>query len=131
VPSIDVIVPRYNYGRFLPSCTDSVLGQLGCEVGVLIIDGASTDDSLAIARSLAARDNRIQVLAHEKNRGHIATCNEGIEWLSADYMLLLSSQDMPRRRGRVGGAAAAFYLARKCAASSRAKEGITDMRNIF
>jgi glycosyltransferase involved in cell wall biosynthesis len=71
-----------------------VLGQLGCEVRILIIDDASTDDSLASARLLAAEDNRIQVRMHEKNRGHIATYNEGIEWLSADYMLLLSSDDM-------------------------------------
>ena len=94
VPSIDVIVPCYNYGRFLRSCVDSVLGQVGCDVRIFIIDDASTDDSLAIARSLAAQDNRIQVLTHEKNRGHIATYNEGIDLLSADYMLLLSSDDM-------------------------------------
>lgn len=94
MPTIDVIVPCYNYGRFLRSCVDSVLSQRGCEVRILIIDDASTDDSLAIARSLAERDGRIQVVAHEKNRGHIATYNEGIEWLSADYMLLLSSDDM-------------------------------------
>jgi glycosyltransferase involved in cell wall biosynthesis len=94
VPSIDVIVPCYNYDRFLRSCIDSVLGQVACEVRILIIDDASTDDSVAIARSLAAQDNRIQVLTHEKNRGHIATYNEGIELLSADYMLLLSSDDM-------------------------------------
>jgi glycosyltransferase involved in cell wall biosynthesis len=71
-----------------------VLGQQGCDVRVLIIDDASTDDSLTVARSLAAEDSRVQVLAHEKNRGHIATYNEGIEWLSGDYMLLLSSDDM-------------------------------------
>lgn len=94
MPTIDVIVPCYNYGRFLQSCTDSVLGQGGCDVRILIIDDASTDDSLTIARALAARDDRIQVLAHDENRGHIATYNEGIEWLSADYMLLLSSDDM-------------------------------------
>jgi GT2 family glycosyltransferase len=94
VPSIDVIVPCYNYGRFLPSCIGSLLGQQGCDVRILIIDDASTDDSLAIARALAAQDCRIQVLAHEKNHGHIATYNEGIAWLSADYMLLLSSDDM-------------------------------------
>jgi glycosyltransferase involved in cell wall biosynthesis len=94
VPSIDVIVPCYNYGRFLRACIGSVLGQLGCEMRVLIIDDASTDDSLAIARALAAEDQRVQVLAHEKNCGHIATYNEGIEWLSADYTLLLSSDDM-------------------------------------
>lgn len=94
MPSIDVIVPCYNYGRFLRSCIDSVLGQFGFEIRVLIIDDASTDESLAVARSLAAEDSRIQVLAHEKNRGHIATYNEGIDWLIADYMLLLSSDDM-------------------------------------
>lgn len=94
VPTIDVIVPCYNYGRFLASCLDSVLSQDGCEVRVLIIDDASTDDSLAIAGALAAADPRIQLRAHEFNRGHIATYNEGIAWLSADYMLLLSSDDM-------------------------------------
>jgi GT2 family glycosyltransferase len=94
VPSIDVVVPCYNYGRFLQSCVNSVLAQPGCEVRILIIDDASTDDSVAIARSLAARDDRIRLLTHEENRGHIATYNEGIELLSADYMLLLSSDDM-------------------------------------
>jgi glycosyltransferase involved in cell wall biosynthesis len=94
MPTIDVIVPCYNYGRYLRSCVDSVLGQHGCEIRILIIDDASTDDSLAIARSIAAADARVRVLAHERNRGHIATYNEGIEWLSADYMLLLSSDDM-------------------------------------
>ena len=94
VPTVDVIVPCYNYGRFLAGCVDSVLSQHGCEVRVLIIDDASTDDSLAIARALAAAEPRIQVRAHESNQGHIATYNEGIAWLSADYMLLLSSDDM-------------------------------------
>jgi len=93
-PTIDVIVPCYNYGRFLANCLDSVLSQDGCEVRVLIIDDASTDDSLAIAGALAAADPRIRLQAHACNRGHIATYNEGIAWLSADYMLLLSSDDM-------------------------------------
>lgn len=93
-PTVDVIVPCYNYGRFLARCVDSALSQHGCDVRVLIIDDASTDDSLAIARALAAAEPCIQLCAHESNRGHIATYNEGIAWLSADYMLLLSSDDM-------------------------------------
>lgn len=91
---VDVIVPCYNYGRFLPDCVGSVLAQEGCEVRILIIDDASTDDSLTIAHALAAGDRRIQVRAHEVNRGHIATFNEGLDWVSADYLLLLSSDDM-------------------------------------
>lgn len=94
LPGIDIIVPCYNYGRFLRACLDSVLDQPGCRVRALIIDDCSTDDSLDIARAIAAEDPRVQVLAHTVNRGHIATYNEGIEWLASDYMLLLSSDDM-------------------------------------
>lgn len=94
LPRVDIIVPCYNYGRFLRACLGSVLDQTGCQVRALIIDDCSTDDSLDIARAIAAEDSRVQVLAHAVNRGHIATYNEGIEWLSSDYMLLLSSDDM-------------------------------------
>ena len=94
LPRVDIIVPCYNYGRFLRACLKSVLDQSGCQVRALIIDDCSTDDSLDIARAIAAEDSRVQVLAHDVNRGHIATFNEGIEWLASDYMLLLSSDDM-------------------------------------
>ena len=92
--SCDVIVPCYNYGRFLPACVDSVLGQADCDVRVLVLDDQSSDDSLAVARRLAARDSRVTVVHHPANRGHIATYNEGIDWVSAKYMLLLSADDL-------------------------------------
>jgi glycosyltransferase involved in cell wall biosynthesis len=90
----DVIVPCYNYGRFLQACVDSVLGQPHCDVRVLILDDRSSDDSLAVARGIAARDPRVTVVHHAVNRGHIATYNEGIDWVSAKYMLLLSADDL-------------------------------------
>ena len=31
---------------------------------------------------------------HPVNRGHIATYNEGLEWASGDYLLVLSADDM-------------------------------------
>jgi glycosyltransferase involved in cell wall biosynthesis len=90
----DVIVPCYNYGRFLQACVDSVLEQTACDVRVLILDDQSSDDSLAVARGIAARDPRVTVVHHAVNRGHIATYNEGIDWVSAKYMLLLSADDL-------------------------------------
>jgi glycosyltransferase involved in cell wall biosynthesis len=92
--SCDVIVPCYNYGRFLQACVDSVLGQPDCDVRVLVLDDHSSDDSLAVARRIAARDSRMTVVHHAVNRGHIATYNEGIDWVSAKYMLLLSADDL-------------------------------------
>lgn len=90
----DVIVPCYNYGRFLQACVDSVLRQADCDVRVLILDDRSRDDSLAVAQGIAARDPRVTVVHHPVNRGHIATYNEGIDWVSAKYMLLLSADDL-------------------------------------
>lgn len=90
----DVIIPCYNYARFLRTCVDSVLRQENCSVRALILNDCSTDESLEVARALAEEDARITLIHHEKNKGHIATYNEGIEWVSADYMLLLSADDL-------------------------------------
>jgi glycosyltransferase involved in cell wall biosynthesis len=84
VASVDVIMPCYNYGRFLSACVASVLSQQVSDLRVLSIDDASQDGSLEVARSLQAADPRIDVIVHEQNRGHIATYNEGIEWVHAD-----------------------------------------------
>lgn len=92
--TVDVIVPCYNYGRFLPDCIESILAQHDVRVRALIIDDASTDDSAAIARGLAARDDRVTLIEHQTNRGHIDTYNEGLDWAAADYLLLLSADDM-------------------------------------
>lgn len=91
---VDVIVPCYNYGRYLHECVRSILSQQGCAVRVLIIDDCSTDDSLATAKAIAAEDKRVRLRPHVVNRGHIATYNEGLDWAEAPYMLLLSADDL-------------------------------------
>jgi len=91
--SVDVIVPCYNYGRFLRRSVGSILTQAGVRVRVLIIDDASTDDTPEIGRALAREDGRVEFRRHTSNRGHITTYNEGIQWLTADYALLLSADD--------------------------------------
>jgi glycosyltransferase involved in cell wall biosynthesis len=90
---IDVIIPCYNYARFLDQCVNSVLGQAGVDVRVLVIDDASPDNTPEIAAALAREDPRVAVVRHATNKGHINTYNEGIEWASADYLLLLSADD--------------------------------------
>jgi glycosyltransferase involved in cell wall biosynthesis len=91
---VDVVVPCYNYGSFLETCVRSVLDQSISDVRVLIIDDASSDNSVSKANDLARSDCRVSVISHSKNCGHIATYNEGIAWASADYFLLLSADDL-------------------------------------
>ena len=93
--SVSVAIPCYKYGHFLEEAVASVLDdQEGVDVRVLIIDDASPDDSAEVARKIAARDPRVEVIVHEVNRGNIATFNEGLmEWADGDYCLLLSADD--------------------------------------
>jgi Glycosyl transferase family 2 len=91
--SVDVIVPCYRYGHFLRECVESVLTQSHKHVRVLILDDASPDNTSEIGAELAREDSRVTLVRHQVNKGHIATYNEGIDWASADYMLLLSVDD--------------------------------------
>ena len=49
--SVDVVVPCYNYARYLETCVSSVLDQEGVDVRVLIIDDASSDRSAEVGHS--------------------------------------------------------------------------------
>jgi glycosyltransferase involved in cell wall biosynthesis len=90
---VDVVVPCYNYARYLTQCVDSILAHNNIDVRVLIIDDASSDDTAIVARTAALRDARISIRRHEVNRGNIATYNEGIDWATSEYFLLLSADD--------------------------------------
>ena len=93
--SVSVVIPCYKYGNFLEECAASVLDdQEGVDVRVLIIDDASPDDSAEVAKKIAARDPRVELVVHAANQGNIATFNEGLlEWADGDYCVLLSADD--------------------------------------
>lgn len=100
--SFDVVIPNYNYGRYLRGCVDSVRSQNVDDLRILIVDNASTDDSPEIARALAAEDPRIELRLRDRNLGPHASFNEGVDWARSDYFLILCSDDMlaPNALGR-------------------------------
>lgn len=93
-PTVSVVIPCYNYGHFLPDAVASALDQTGVDVDVLVVDDASTDASAEVALELAGQDDRVDVLLHEENRGHIRTYNDGLAKVSGDYVVLLSADDL-------------------------------------
>lgn len=91
---VQVIIPCYNYGRYLHLCALSALSQTGVDVKVLIIDDKSSDNTPEICDKLSSEDARVSIIRHEVNRGHIATYNEGISLTTSDYLVLLSADDL-------------------------------------
>ena len=92
-PTVSVVVPCYNYGHFLPDAVASVLDQDGVDADVIIVDDASPDGSAAIAQGLASRDPRVRLVAHARNKGHIATYNDGLELVAGEFCVLMSADD--------------------------------------
>jgi glycosyltransferase involved in cell wall biosynthesis len=93
-PRVSVVIPCYNYGRYLPDAVRSATDlQPGVDVDVCIVDDASTDGSGEVAGRLAA-DPRVSVIQHEINRGHIQTYNDGLDAVDGDYVVLLSADDL-------------------------------------
>ncbi|MBR0659891.1 glycosyltransferase [Neoroseomonas oryzicola] len=91
---IDVAIPSFNYARYLPACIESVLSQDVDDIRVHVIDNASTDDSVEVARRIAARDSRVSVLARPANLGPHASFNTGVDWASGTYMMILCADDL-------------------------------------
>ena len=92
--SVDVVIPCYNYAHYLPQCVNSIVSQDVDGLRVLIIDNASTDNSVEVARRLAEKDSRIEVVCHETNLGPHASFNEGIDRARADYFMILCADDI-------------------------------------
>lgn len=91
---VKAIVPCYRYAELLPGCVGSLLGQRGVEVRVLILDDCSPDDTPRAAEPLLA-DPRVEYRRHLRNRGLVATANEGLEWAAdSDCTLLISADDL-------------------------------------
>lgn len=55
IPTISVVTPSFNQGRFLRQCIESVLSQTHSKFEIIIIDGGSTDETLSVIREYESR----------------------------------------------------------------------------
>lgn len=83
-----VVVSHYS-GATLGECLRRLLAA--DQVGhVIVIDNGSGDDSLTIARTAAAANPRITVLARTDNPGFAVACNQGAERASTDWLAMVN-----------------------------------------
>src|SRR4051812_4246567 len=90
---IDVFIPNYQHGQFLRASALSVLTQETKDVRLLIIDNASTDNSVEVARRLAREDSRVEVVENEVNIGRVPSINRGFDWAQSKYVMVLCADD--------------------------------------
>ncbi|MWV59869.1 glycosyltransferase family 2 protein [Rathayibacter sp. VKM Ac-2754] len=92
--TVSVLIPLYNYGRYLREATASALVQEGVDVQVVIVDDRSTDDSLAVARTIAAEDPRVTVIASPRNRGPVGSILVALSAATGEFSWYLDADDV-------------------------------------
>jgi glycosyltransferase involved in cell wall biosynthesis len=76
-PHLSIVIPCYNYARFLPDCLNSVLQQVNPpDFEVVIVDDGSTDNTGEVLDAIT--DPRVRIVRHARNRGHVVTINEAL-----------------------------------------------------
>ncbi|MFC0247592.1 glycosyltransferase family 2 protein [Citricoccus parietis] len=94
IGTVTVVIPCFNYGRFLHGAVTSVLSQDEVEVDVVIVDDCSTDDSIQVAEGLAAADERVRVVRHARNLGAVQTFNDGLAEARGEFLVRLDADDL-------------------------------------
>jgi glycosyltransferase involved in cell wall biosynthesis len=93
LPFVSVVIPCYNYGRFLAEAVDSVLMQRYPACEVIVIDDGSSDLTACVAQSYGGRVRYI----HQKNSGVSAARNTGVRAARGEWVALLDADDTWRK----------------------------------
>jgi glycosyltransferase involved in cell wall biosynthesis len=92
-PKLSVLVPNFNYGKYLPQAIESVLAQNYEDYEFLIVDNASTDDSRDVIESFAAQDRRVRPVFNHTNIGGVQNWNLCLELARGTYAKFVFSDD--------------------------------------
>ena len=90
-----VLINNHNYGLYVEECVESVLAQACPAHEIIVVDDASTDDSLArLARSFG-RNPKVKIVA-QTHQGHTGAVATGVEHATGDIVCLLDADDRYR-----------------------------------
>ena len=99
VPSVSVIIPTHNYGRFLSRAITSVLEQTIPVLETIVVDDGSTDNTREVARSFGDKIRYV----YQECRGPSAARNAGMRLAQGEWVGFLDSDDwwLPEKNAKV------------------------------
>lgn len=92
-PKVSIIVPNYNNAQYLMQSINSLIYQTLEDIEIIIIDDASTDDSITILRDFAKQDSRIKLVEFENNQSQHMAKKAGVAISTGAYVMFLDPDD--------------------------------------
>lgn len=94
IPLFSIIIPSYNYGKYIHHTLDSILAQSGDDFEIIVLDDGSTDNTLEIIQQYQKKTgNNIIKYHHQQNQGVSAARNNGIKHASGKYVFFCDADD--------------------------------------
>jgi glycosyltransferase involved in cell wall biosynthesis len=91
---LSVIVPNYNHAHLIPRQITAILGQSYGQFELIIVDDASTDDSVKVIESAIAGDSRAKLIRNETNRGVSTNWGIGMAAASGEFVCFPAADDL-------------------------------------
>lgn len=92
-PKISVLIPAYNYARYLPEAIDSVLAQSYQDFELIIVDNCSTDNTIEVLEKYVLKDSRVKIHVNKTNIGMYRNYNQALLLANGDYIKFLNADD--------------------------------------
>ena len=92
IPKISVLMPVYNCELYIKEAIDSILNQTFADFEFLIIDDASSDDTIEIIKSY--KDSRIKLIEKAENSGISNSLNLGLSIAKGKYIARMDGDDI-------------------------------------
>lgn len=90
-PKVSVIIPTHNTQNYIAKAIESALSQTIADIEVIVVDDASTDATVDIAKQFS--DSRLQIFVNQQNLGAGLTRNFGLQKAKGEWIALLDSDD--------------------------------------
>jgi GT2 family glycosyltransferase len=90
---VSIVIVNWNGARLLPGCLEGLRAQTRRADEIIVVDNASTDDSLAL---LAARYPEVRAVPYQKNLGFAGGMNAGIAASRGEVVVALNNDAIPR-----------------------------------
>lgn len=92
-PVVSIILPNRNYTDFISDAIASIKAQTLTDWECIIIDDASTDNSVDVIKNEIGDDKRFKLVVNPEPRGISATRNVGLDMATGEYIAFLDSDD--------------------------------------
>jgi len=91
--TVSAIVLVYNGGKYLKTCINSLVNQTLNNTEIILVNDASTDNSLDVCEEFAKKYDNIKIINKKENKGLGNSANMGIEYASGEYVILIDNDD--------------------------------------